>query len=181
MYLREVLLSAKSQKVKVLQSHFWLWWLRSTYRILWNEYVSVWLLELFILTAFTLLELCFTCQHLWSTTMTINTCSISTRWNKSFYTWRGVKPNVVYGISSAVLFQELHWLLTEVDGEQADREFRDWMARLGLWMPHLIYGCMKCRVRSFHRKNEFPRGNKKSWWLSVCPWWLQWPACTPAL
>lgn len=35
------------------------------------------------------------------------------------------------------------------------------MARLDLWMPHLIYGCMKCRVRSFQRKNELPRGSKE--------------------
>lgn len=37
-------------------------------------------------------------------------------------------------------------------------------------MPHLIYGCVKCRVRSFHRQNELPPGNKKKKvMVIVCP------------
>ena len=58
--------------------------------------------------------------------------------------------------------QLLQWFLIQLDEAQADSSARaDWMARLGLWMPHLIYGCMKCRVRSFQRKNELPRGSKE--------------------
>lgn len=53
----------------------------------------------------------------------------------------------------------LQRFVMHLDEEQADRA--DWMAGLGLWMPHLIYGCMKCRVRFFHRQSELPRGNKK--------------------
>lgn len=56
-------------------------------------------------------------------------------------------------------------VLIELDKKEkkkrADGAVRaDWVARLGLWMPRLIYGCMKCRVRPFHRENELPGGSK---------------------
>lgn len=75
-----------------------------------------------------------------------------------FYTSQRLKINVAfYSITNTVSVLELQWCLIELDEEQADSAVRaDWMARLGLWMPHLIYGCMKCRVRSFQRKNELP-------------------------
>lgn len=63
---------------------------------------------------------------------------------------------------NTVSILHLQQFLIQLDAEQADSAVRiNWVARLGLWMPHLIYGCMKCRVRSFHRKNELPQGNKK--------------------
>lgn len=67
-----------------------------------------------------------------------------------------------YSIVNAVSVLGLQWFVMQLDEEQADSADRaDWMAGLGLWMPHLIYGCMKCRVRFFHRKNELPQGNNK--------------------
>lgn len=74
-----------------------------------------------------------------------------------------------YSVMNTFSILELQWFLMQLDEEQADSAVKaDWMARLGLWMPHLIYGCMKCRVRSFHRKNELPWGNKKVT-VIVCP------------
>lgn len=69
----------------------------------------------------------------------------------------------------------LQRFVMHLDEEQADRA--DWMAGLGLWMPHLIYGCMKCRVRFFHRQSELPRGNKKKshgGCASACRWRKLW-------
>ena len=87
-----------------------------------------------------------------------------------FYTLQKVKiKDALYRFRNTVSTPELQRFLIQLDEEQADSAVRaDWMARLGLWMPHLIYGCMKCRVRSFHRKNELPRGNKKVM-VIVCP------------
>lgn len=43
------------------------------------------------------------------------------------------------------------WILRQQDEEQADSAARATGA--SLWMPHCIYGCLKCLVRSFHRKS----------------------------
>lgn len=42
------------------------------------------------------------------------------------------------------------------------------MARVGLQMPHLIYGCMKSGVRFLRRKNELPPGGLKKVMTIVC-------------
>lgn len=62
-------------------------------------------------------------------------------------------------------------LRSSLVGEQADSaDGTDCAAWLGMLMPHLIYGCVKCRVRSFHRQNELPPGNKKKKvMVIVCP------------
>lgn len=43
------------------------------------------------------------------------------------------------------------WILRQQDEEQADSAAR--ATGSSLWMPHCIYGCLKCLVRSFHRKS----------------------------
>lgn len=45
----------------------------------------------------------------------------------------------------------LRWTLRQRDEEQADGAAR--ATGSSLWMPHCIYGCLKCLVRSFHRKS----------------------------
>lgn len=54
---------------------------------------------------------------------------------------------------------------SDINEEQAVKgEFRNWLI---LWLVLLIYGSLKCRVRSFHRQNEFSLGNKEKE-CSVC-------------
>lgn len=135
--------------------------------------LRLWLLGIFsiwdrmlnwVAMALTLPELWVYCKHSWPT------ASLPDGIYCMFYTLQRVIMNVAfYSMMNTVSIRELQWFLMQLDEEQADSAVgADRMARLGLWMPHLIYGCMKCRVRSFHRKNELPRGNKKVM-VIVCP------------